>query len=170
MISARIGCLPLSHQGFLSQIPYLQLILSAADRGFVVCTFPPHNSAGLHSMTCWGKHSKEPVWLCLYVWFLYTVCCRLSPGVQLFYMLHGLLCAELCLAGKESSEEMHGLSYSGKWGRVPKLNSYSKRTYFYISTFNFLYSHTVLIFSLTYASIQKKVNFLIVHRVSCQER
>lgn len=39
---ARTGCLPLSHQGFLNQVPYLQLVLSTAEPGFVVCAFPPH--------------------------------------------------------------------------------------------------------------------------------
>lgn len=42
------------------------------------------------------------------------------------------------------------------------MSSYSKRTYFYTSTFSLLYSHTVLMLSLIYASIQKKVNFLMV--------
>lgn len=39
---ARTGCLPLRHQGFLNQVPYLQLVLSTAEPGFVVCAFPPH--------------------------------------------------------------------------------------------------------------------------------
>lgn len=39
----RIGC----HQGFLNQVPYLLLILSIAEPGFVVCHISPSHSAGL---------------------------------------------------------------------------------------------------------------------------
>lgn len=167
---ATIGCLPLSHQGFLNQVPYLQLILSTAEPGFVVCTFPPHIQQVSSSLYDLLRKTLQGTCLALLLWFLYPVCCGLSPGVQLFCVTWPVIIhAELCLAGKEGSGEMHGLSCSGKWGRVPKLSSSSKRTYFYTSIFSFLCSHTVLMLSLTYASIQK-VNFLMVHRVSWQER
>lgn len=167
-----MGCLPLSHQGFLNQVPYLQLILSTAEPGFAVGTFSPHIqqvSSSLHHLlrktlqgTCLALLlCVVPIQSVLWTvpWSAAVLCVTWPVTIH----------AELCLAGKESSEEIHGLPYSGKGGRVPKLSSYSKRTYFYTSAFSFLYSHTVLMLSLTYASSQKKVNFLMVHRVSCQE-
>lgn len=88
-IRARIRCLPLSHQGLLNQVPYLQLILSTAEPGFVVCTFSPHIqqvSSSLHDLL---RKTLQGICLALLVCVvsLHSVLC---PGVQLFCVLHGL--------------------------------------------------------------------------------
>lgn len=87
-VRARIRCLPLSQQGLLNQVPYLQSILSTAEPGFV-CTFSPHIqqvSSSLHDLL---RKTLQGICLALLVCVvsLHSV---LSPGVQLFCVLHGL--------------------------------------------------------------------------------
>lgn len=79
------------------------------------------------------------------------VCCPWSTAV-LCVTWPVLTRAELCLAEKGSSEEMHGLSCSGneagclRWVLIV-------RGLIFILPLSFLYLHTVLLLSLTYASI-----------------
>lgn len=110
---ARTGCLPLSHQSFLKQVPYLQLILSTAEPEFVVCTFPPHIqqvSSSLHDLL---RKTLQGTCLVLLVSVvsLHSVLWTVPWSAAVLCVTWPVLIhAELCLAGKE----MHGLSCSGK--------------------------------------------------------
>lgn len=110
---ARVGC----HQGFLNQVPYLLLILSTAEPGFVVYTFPLH----IQQVSC-SPHDllrKTLQGTCVAllgcVVSLHTVLWSVPWSAAVLCVTRPVLIhAELCLAGKEHSEEMHGLSCSGK--------------------------------------------------------
>lgn len=103
----------LSHQGLLNQDHCLQLILSTAEPGFVVCTFPPHVQQVSSSLRDLLRKTLQGTSLTLVVCVVSLECAVPWSTAVLCVTWPVLICAELCLAEKASSEEMHGLSCSG---------------------------------------------------------